>query len=135
MEYWHGAPDDGEWKPERPSPSQYRVPATVHESSTLHIGHGHDAPVGLHYRLKRVSNVYITGAGLWPQGGSWNPTLFMVALAMDLADRLFPAPGVGAAAGGGQGGGAKKRPGGEAQQGGGRRRSKIAGANSDGRER
>jgi hypothetical protein len=116
VEYWHGAPATGAWKPERPSESQYRVPGTVHESSTLHIGDGEDAPVGLDYRLKRVSNVYITGAGLWPQGGSWNPTLFMVALAMDLADKHFPARDVGAETGDGQEGGNKRRHGEEADQ-------------------
>ena len=27
---------------------------------------------------------------LWPKGGSFNPTLAMVALAMDLVDKLVP---------------------------------------------
>jgi choline dehydrogenase-like flavoprotein len=39
-----------------------------------------------------VENVYVTGAGLWPAGGSWNPTMTMVALAQDLADQLAAAP-------------------------------------------
>jgi choline dehydrogenase-like flavoprotein len=42
--------------------------------------------VGLDYRPRGVENVYVTGAGLWPTSGSWNPTLTMVALAQHLAD-------------------------------------------------
>ncbi|WP_186102586.1 GMC oxidoreductase [Burkholderia gladioli] len=63
----------------------------VHESSTLHLGREAEAPVDLDYRLKAASNVCITGGGLWPQGGSWNPTMTMVALAQDLADKLSEA--------------------------------------------
>lgn len=90
VEYWHGDPDNGSWQAARPYIGQRRVDALVHESSTLHIGTGPDAPVDLDYRLKGSQNVYRTGGGLWPQGGSWNPTLTMVALAMDLADKLVP---------------------------------------------
>jgi len=88
IQYWHGSPDHGEWATERPTVAERRVPALVHESSTLHIGREDDAPVDLDYRLKAAANVYVTGAGLWPQGGSWNPTMTMVALSQDLADRL-----------------------------------------------
>jgi choline dehydrogenase-like flavoprotein len=43
-----------------------------------------------------VENVFVTGGGLWPTGGSWNPTMTMVALAQDLADRqLGVVPGAG----------------------------------------
>ena len=38
------------------------------------------------YRAR--SAYYVTGAGLWPTSGSWNPTMTMVALAQDLADQL-----------------------------------------------
>jgi hypothetical protein len=31
--------------------------------------------------------VFVTGGALWLAGGSWNPTMTMVALAQDLADR------------------------------------------------
>jgi len=91
IQYWHGSPDDGEWTTVRPSREERRVSALVHESSTLHLGHEESAPVDLNYRLKSASNVYVTGAGLWPQGGSWNPTMTMVALAQDLADKLSEA--------------------------------------------
>ena len=88
LQYWHGAPDSGTWETRRPPTDQIRVDATVHESSTLHIGEEAKAPVDLDYKLKVSENVYITGGALWPQGGSWNPTLTMVALAQDLADKL-----------------------------------------------
>ena len=47
-----------------------------------------DAPVDSHYLLRGSQNVYVTGGALWPQGGSWNPTLTMVALSQHLADLL-----------------------------------------------
>ncbi|MEI8595543.1 GMC oxidoreductase [Photobacterium sp. Hal280] len=88
VQYWHGSPDQGEWAAARPDAAAIRVDAPVHESSTLHIGAQPDAPVDLDYRFKGANNVYVTGGALWPQGGSWNPTLTMVALAQDLADKL-----------------------------------------------
>ncbi len=89
VEYWHGSPDKGCWKSERPPKEQRRVDATVHESSTLHIGNTESAPVDINYKLRGTKNVFVTGAALWPQGGSWNPTMTMVALAQDLADQLI----------------------------------------------
>ena len=88
VEYWHGTPDQGQWNSERPSKRERRVDALVHESSTLHIGKDETAPVDLNYQLRGVKNVFITGGGLWPQGGSWNPTMTMVALTQHLADQL-----------------------------------------------
>lgn len=88
VEYWHGDPNQGTWKSERPATEQIRVPALVHEGSTLWIGDEEDAPVGLDYRLQDVENVYVTGGALWPTSGSWNPTMTMVALAQHLADSL-----------------------------------------------
>ena len=40
--------------------------------------------------LRPSENVFVTGGALWPKGGSYNPTLAMVALAMDLVDKLVP---------------------------------------------
>lgn len=89
VEYWHAAPDgNGEWRTKRPPVSQIRVPGLVHEGSTLWIGEDASSPVNLDYRLNGVDNVYVTGGGLWPASGSWNPTLTMVALAQHLADKL-----------------------------------------------
>ncbi len=90
VEYWHGAADSGKWCAERPSVAARRVDALVHENSTMHIGADEDAPIGLDYRVRGTDNVYLTGGALWPQGGSWNPTMVMEALSLDLADRLVP---------------------------------------------
>ncbi|MBY0240465.1 MAG: GMC family oxidoreductase [Burkholderiaceae bacterium] len=92
-EYWFSQPepsnpDAGEWAGVRPTPAQRRVSGLVHEGSSLYIGDGEDAPVDLDYKLRSSANVYVTGGCLWPQGGSWNPTMTMVALAQDLADKL-----------------------------------------------
>jgi choline dehydrogenase-like flavoprotein len=65
-----------------------RVPGLVHEGSCLWMDNDPTSPVDLDYRPRGVTNVYVTGGGLWPTSGSWNPTLTMVALAQDLADRL-----------------------------------------------
>ena len=90
MEYWHG--DHVEWLSEKPDKAVIRVPGLVHESSTLPIGDVSKDKWALvrhdDYRLKGTSNVYVTGGCLWPRGGSWNPTMTMVALAADLATLL-----------------------------------------------
>ena len=89
VEYWHeNTPVP--WMSKRPSKEQRRVDALVHESSTMHIGEEDDALVDTKYRLRGTKNVYVTGAALWPRGGSFNPTLTMVALAQHLADQLVP---------------------------------------------
>ncbi len=95
VEYWDNSIADEKmdkenlkWTKKRPNDDAIRVDALVHESSTLHIGEDDSDPVDLNYRLRGTENVYITGGALWPQGGSWNPTMTMVALAQDLADKL-----------------------------------------------
>lgn len=87
LEYWH---TDKTWKASRPPPNQYRHDGLVHEASTMWIGDDKDerAPVGLDYRLRGIDNVYITGASLWPRGGSWNPVATIVSIAMHLADQI-----------------------------------------------
>jgi hypothetical protein len=87
LEYWH---TDGSWKATRPSSKQYRHDGLVHEASTMWIGGDDDtkAPVGLDYRLRGIDNVYITGASLWPRGGSWNPVGTIVSMALHLADKI-----------------------------------------------
>ena len=88
LEYWHA--DSSSWKASRPTPKLCRHDGVVHEASTMWIGGDNDttAPVGLDYRLRGINNVYITGASLWPRGGSWNPVGTIVSMAMHLADRL-----------------------------------------------
>ena len=87
LEYWHA---DGGWKASRPAPKLYRHDGLVHEASTMWIGGDNDteAPVGLDYRLRGIDNIYITGASLWPRGGSWNPVGTIVSMAMHLADKI-----------------------------------------------
>lgn len=89
LEYWK---EGTGWTHDPPSSKNMRVDCTVHESSTLYFGDksDHEAPVNAsNYKLRGVDNIYITGGGLWPQGGSWNPTMTMVALSLDLADHLI----------------------------------------------
>lgn len=89
VEYWHGAPDSGGWTSIRPELVERRVPGLVHEGSTLWIdADPAKGPVGRDYRPHGIDNVFVTGGGLWPTSGSWNPTMTMVALAQDLADNL-----------------------------------------------
>ena len=91
LQYWHShGGSDGVWETRRPPVSMIRVPGLVHEASTMWLGRGEGAPVDLDYRFKGVENVYLTGAALWPTGGSWNPTCAMAGLAMHLADIICP---------------------------------------------
>ena len=93
LEYWNS--DSGSssgWTTTQPSDKQRRHTGLVHESSTMWIGDENDteAPVGLDYCLRGIDNVYITGASLFPSGGSWNPVGTIVSLAMHLADQICP---------------------------------------------
>lgn len=89
LEYWHESNET--WQKETPPLDQIRKTTLVHDASTMWIGSSEDvqAPVGPDYRLKGVDNVYITGGSLWPTGGSWNPVLTIVAMAMHLADTIY----------------------------------------------
>ena len=87
IQYWHV----NKWvKGKRPTKKMIRVPGVVHESSCMHIGDSTDKKsiVDTNYKLRTVRNTYVTGAALWPRGGSWNPTLTMCAMAQDCADKL-----------------------------------------------
>jgi len=93
LEYWHVGPDQkGSWQKGQPPASQTHVPILVHESSTMPLGDVTDGSPAVvdpaDYQLKGTKNVHVTGGALWPRGGSWNPTLTMVALAADLAVQL-----------------------------------------------
>lgn len=86
VEYWDA--NTNSWSKKRPKKENRRAPLLVHEASTLCITNDDAGVVNLDYRPKGVTNVYVTGAGLWPTGASWNPTLTMVALSQHLADNL-----------------------------------------------
>ncbi|HVK96110.1 MAG TPA: GMC oxidoreductase [Noviherbaspirillum sp.] len=92
IEYWTDAPDGGgSWSSATPDRSQIRLNIIVHEASSLWMGTDpKTSVVGTDYRPHGVSNVYVTGASIFPTSGSWNPTLTMCGLAQDLADRLTP---------------------------------------------
>jgi hypothetical protein len=87
VEYWDNTRNT--WINKRPDITNFRIPALVHEASTLWISEKKgEGVVDCNYKLKEIENVYVTGAALWPTGASWNPTLTMVALAQHLADTL-----------------------------------------------
>jgi choline dehydrogenase-like flavoprotein len=90
IEYWiDEANGGGSWQSTRPSQQQVRLNIIVHEASPLWMGADPaNSVVGLDYRPHGVSNVYVTGASIFPTCGSWNPTLTMCGLAQDLADRF-----------------------------------------------
>ena len=91
LQYWHShGGSSGGWENGRPTAQMIRVPGLVHEASTMWIGKDRGSPVDLDYRFKGVENVYVTGASLWPTGGSWNPTCAMTGMAMHLADQICP---------------------------------------------
>ncbi|KAF8874311.1 hypothetical protein CPB84DRAFT_1853642 [Gymnopilus junonius] len=66
------------------------MPGIVHEASLIPLGKGNKCPVDENYKVKGVSNVYVTGAALFPTSGSWNPTMTMCGFAQDLAIKLTP---------------------------------------------
>ncbi|WP_223670323.1 GMC oxidoreductase [Kangiella shandongensis] len=89
IEYWIDTPDGGHWTTNKPPVDQIRLNIIVHEASQIWVGEDPESSVvGLDYRPHGVTNVYVTGAGLFPTSGSWNPTLTMCGFAQDLAVKL-----------------------------------------------
>ena len=92
-----------ERKPEKPGLSpevrvgataneeERRIPGLVHEAGPVWMGEQGKSVVGPDFRPWGVNNVYVTGGGLFPTSGSWNPTLTMCGLAQHLADTLTTA--------------------------------------------
>lgn len=87
VEYWHGTQTQGTWVAERPPKHEIRKSGVAHEASTLWLGDDNDlaSPVDTGFKLRGVENVYVTGGGLLPTAGSWNPTGVIVLLAQELA--------------------------------------------------
>ncbi|KAI8963995.1 hypothetical protein F5Y11DRAFT_364547 [Daldinia sp. FL1419] len=91
IEYWDVKGE--EWSKEKPK--GIRVPGVVHEASTAFVGpQSKGGSLDDLYRPYDVSNVFVTGAALFPTAGSWNPTLTMCGFAQDLARKLAKKPGL-----------------------------------------
>ncbi|KAF8600255.1 FAD/NAD(P)-binding domain-containing protein [Ceratobasidium sp. AG-I] len=93
IQWWHdpkGAKKKGYWAHARPGEDTIRMEGIVHEASLMPLGNEKECPVDENYKLKGVSNVYVTGAAIFPTSGSWNPTLTMCGFAQDLAAKLTP---------------------------------------------
>ncbi|KAG1726004.1 uncharacterized protein EDB91DRAFT_1086919 [Suillus paluster] len=91
VQWWHQPkPGDkpGAWKTEIPGRETIRMEGIVHEASLLPLGDGDECCVDRDYRVKGVSNAYVTGGAIFPTSGSWNPTLTMCGFAQDLARKL-----------------------------------------------
>ena len=93
LESWHSnkTGQAGFWAQVRPEVSDIHVPGIVHEASTAYMGA--EAEGGSVDKLGRphgISNVCVTRGALFPNAGSWNPTLAMCGFAQDLARKLQP---------------------------------------------
>ena len=92
VEYWNESatnPGQGRWTTQPPSEVERRIPGLVHEAGPVWMGESEsDSVVGPDFRPWGIENVYVTGGGLFPTSGSWNPTLTMCGLAQHLADNL-----------------------------------------------
>ncbi|KAF8815948.1 hypothetical protein BYT27DRAFT_7209385 [Phlegmacium glaucopus] len=107
LQYWNRA--DGKWETvdgDTPNfkPHINRVKSLFHEASTTFMtdvfvtdeGDVEHASVDKAYRpfglANPEGNVYVTGAGLFPTAGSWNPTPTIVGFAQHLAKTLVIPP-------------------------------------------
>ncbi|KAK4552909.1 hypothetical protein LTR86_010041 [Recurvomyces mirabilis] len=79
VEYWHEAA--ASWTSARPIETDVRSPVLVHEASCTPVGEVLDEQ----FRVIGCENVFVTGSGILPTAGSWNPTLTIVAFAQELA--------------------------------------------------
>ena len=59
-----------------------------HMGSTRMSDHPRDGVVDRNCKVHGISNLYVAGSSVFPTGGSANPTLTLVALALRLADHL-----------------------------------------------
>jgi len=85
IQYWK----EGEWSPENPSVEEMRIDGIVHEGCMFWMGEDKNTSVvGYDYRPHDIKNVYVTGSGIFPTLGSWNPTLTISCFAINLAKKL-----------------------------------------------
>ncbi|KAI0508580.1 FAD/NAD(P)-binding domain-containing protein [Xylaria bambusicola] len=86
-DYWNKLSQT--WVTGRPSQQEMRVRGVVHESSSTFMGpESEGGSVDELYRPYGCNGVYVTGGGIFPTAGAWNPTLAMCAFAQDLARKL-----------------------------------------------
>lgn len=105
-EYWNKSTQ--KWSTQKPSDQQMRIRSVVHEASSTFLGteceggsldemyrtYGCDNVVrasrlvGRFWKYMLILFQYVTGPGIFPTAGAWNPTLPMCAFAPDLARRL-----------------------------------------------
>ena len=88
--YWYDA------DPVKGTPAGWRAPRNiirvsgmVHESCVVRAGPPETCSTDYNFKPYGTENVYITGAGLWASGCSWNPTMTMCGFAQKLADNLY----------------------------------------------
>lgn len=106
VQYWHEA--SSTWQHVRPLKAEIRSPVLVHEASCTPVGEvldedykviGCQNVVSLaHFfhidrlmlllQKKLTHGQFVTGSGIFPTAGSWNPTLTIVAFAQELARLL-----------------------------------------------
>jgi len=92
LEYWD---DDLQgWTKEHPAVKNIRIPGIVHEASTSYVGdQANGGSLDELYRPHGLKNLFVTGAGILPTAGSWNPTMTICGYAQDLARRLHSGEG------------------------------------------
>ncbi|KIJ62398.1 hypothetical protein HYDPIDRAFT_169087 [Hydnomerulius pinastri MD-312] len=97
VEWWwkpKGSQLPSEWRlDQRPGPETIRLEGIIiHEASLYSVvdDEGANGCIDTNFNVKGVKNVFVTGAGIFPAVGSWNPTLTICAFAQDLARNLTP---------------------------------------------
>jgi hypothetical protein len=104
IEYWseHGQG----WIKRRPSKTERRSPMLVHEAGLTSVGDAqHPRTLDEHFKVRGCDNVvspvlsytqkhaeflpqFVTGGGILPTAGSWNPTLAICGFAQEVARDL-----------------------------------------------
>jgi len=91
LQYWNEqGTESTKWINQRPLVA--KIPGIVHEASGCFMENENsknESVVNTDFRPHGVSNVYLTGASIFPTSGSWNPTLTMCGFAQVLAKTLI----------------------------------------------
>ena len=73
--------DDGEWPNDMRGDQHHMGTTRMHRDPTVGV-------VDENCRVHRVANLYVAGCSIFPTGGTFNPTLTIVALALRLANHI-----------------------------------------------